>query len=338
MVTLKEIAARCHCSVATVSKALNGLPDISAATAELIRQTADQMGYLPNAAARTLKTSRSKTVGLLLFLRGESVFTHGYFAGIAQSIQTVMEQSGYDITPINCQRPGVMNSYRDYCRHRGYDGLIAMSAGFPEAQLAELADSEIPMVTIDYAFNHRGAVLADNEQGMRELLNHVYERGHRRIAMIYGDDTAVTRARLGSFYTTCEELDIPVPHEYVCEAIYHNWATTAQRTRELLALPQPPTCILFQDDYSAVGGLRTLREEGLRVPEDISITGYDGIPLAGYLYPRLTTFQQDSEAIGRHAARMLLRAMEKPRNFIPRHMRLPGRLLPGESVRNLLLS
>lgn len=332
MVTLKEIAAQCGCSVATVSKALNKMPDISAKTARRICDMAMEMGYLPNAAARTLKTSRSRTIGLLLFLRGESVWTHDYFAEIAASIQTVMGESGYDITPINCDGASVMGSYLDYCRYRSYDGIIVMSAGFTEKYLLELIDSEIPLVTIDYAFHHRGAVLSDNVQGMRDLVRYVHAKGHRRIAFIHGEDTSVTRNRLASFYTTAEELNVSVPDEYVRPAFYHDPDSSARATRRLLELPQRPTCILYPDDYSYVGGMNELLNQGMRIPEDISVAGYDGIRLAEILRPRLTTLRQDSEGIGRHAARMLLKAIEKPRSFISQHVTLPGRIMEGETV------
>ena len=99
MVTLKDISVKCKCSVATVSKALNGMPDIGEETARHIRQVATRMGYTPNAAARTLKTNRSQTIGLLMCQRDENIWTHDFFSRVAAGIQEVMEGSGYDVTP-----------------------------------------------------------------------------------------------------------------------------------------------------------------------------------------------------------------------------------------------
>lgn len=335
MVTLKEIAAYCGCSVATVSKALNDMPDISQATAAKVREMALQLGYLPNAAARTLKTNRSRTIGLLCFLRHESVWTHEYFAKIAASIQCVMEENGYDVTPINCSNPHAVGSYLDYCRYRSYDGVIVMSADFMEERTLELVNSEIPLVTIDYAFHHRSAALSDNAQGMSDLVRYVYDQGHRRIALIHGEETGVTNNRVASFYATCEKLGLSIADEYVKTAYYHNPESAAVATRALLDLPVRPTCILYPDDYSYIGGLNELLGMCLRVPEDISAAGYDGIRMAELLRPRLTTLQQDSEGIGSHAAKMLLEAIEKPRNYFPRHILLPGRVLKGETVKNI---
>lgn len=332
--TLKDISAKCGCSVATVSKALNGMSDISEETTLHVRRVAAEMGYMPNAAARTLKTNRSRTIGLLMFLREDNVWTHDYFSRIAASIQDVMEENGYDITPINCNRPGVVSDHLNYCRHRGYDGVIVMSVGFEEDNLNELVKSEIPVVTIDYAFPSRGAVLSDNQQGMKELARFAYEKGHRRIAFIHGENTIVTQGRLQSFNAACDELALAVPPDYYLRsAFYHDPKSAVKATLELLALPKRPTCIFYQDDYACIGCMDLLRREGRPFPADISFAGYDGIRLAELISPRLTTFQQNSGAIGREAARMLIEAIEKPRNFEPRYVSLPGRLIEGETVR-----
>lgn len=335
MVTLKQIAQQCGCSVATVSKAINGMPDINEATAKRIRESAMEMGYQPNAAARTLKTNRSKTIGLLMFLQNESIWTHDYFGRIAESIQTEMVGSGYDITPIDARYAEQSGSYLSYCRYRNYDGVILMSAGFTEVSLMELVRGELPLVTIDYAVDNLGAVMSDNVGGMRELVHYIHDRGHRRIALIHGEMTSVTHKRLASFFTTCDELGINMPEEYIIQARYHEPELSAQATRKLLAMSEPPTCILYPDDYAIIGGMNELRQRGIRIPDDISIAGYDGIPLSSVLKPPTTTVKQDAEGIGRQAARMLLKAISKPRNFIPQHVTLKSTLVHGGTIKDL---
>lgn len=332
MVTLREIAARCACSVATVSKALNDMPDISPATASHIRSVAATMGYLPNAAARALKTNHSKIVGLLMFIRGESLWTHDYFSEIAASIQRVMSADGYDVVPIDTSAPSVMNNYVDYCRYRNYDGIIILSAGDIDAPMQALVNSDIPLVTIDYAFHNRGAVLSDNAQGIHDLMHFVYEHGHRRIAYIYGEETEVTNNRVASFYACCDELGIAVDDAYMKRTLYRDPDASAKATAELMALPVPPTCILYPDDYSYIGGWNELIRMGLQVPQDVSCVGYDGIRLATLLRPKLTTLRQDADGIGENAARMLIKAVEKRRSYLPKQVVLQGRLIPGETV------
>ena len=335
MVTLKQIAERCACSVATVSKALNDMPDIGAETANRIRAVAAEMGYLPNAAALTLKTSKSKTVGLITFLNGDSVWTHSYFSRIADSIQRVMNANGYDIAPFDSEGRMLMSSYIDYCRYRRYDGVVILSAGSIDARMQDLVNSDIPLVTIDYSFHGHSAVMSDNVRGVRDLVRHAYEMGHRRIAYIYGEDSAVTDSRLKSFRNVCEELGVPAREEYLRQGEYCDTGSSARFTRELMALPSPPTFILYPDDYAYIGGWNELTRLGLSIPKDVSCAGYDGIPISQLLIPRLTTIRQDSKGLGENAARMLLRAIDKPRNYLPEQITLPGTLVVGETVRRL---
>jgi LacI family transcriptional regulator len=336
MVTLKDVALKCGVSVASASKALNNMSDISPATALRIRDTAKELGYYPNIAARTLKTSHSRTIGILVFLQNGIVWMHEYFSKIIGNIQVQAERSGYDITIINCEGVNIMGSYLAYCKYRNYDGVIIVSAHFSEPTLIELINSDLPLATVDYVFNHRGAVVSDNEQGMRDLVRYVCEKGHRRIAYVHGEDTLVTRNRIASFYRTCEEFGIQVLPEYLKAAQYHDPESSAQATRELLELRKRPTCIMYPDDFSYIGGMNELERQGLSVPDDMSVAGYDGIYLADVLHPRLTTLEQDTEGIGTQVVRMLIKAIEKPKSFIPRHVVLPGVVRPGESVKSII--
>ena len=335
MTTLKEIASRCGCSVATVSKALNGMPDIGAETAQKIRDMATEMGYVPNAAARTLKTNRSHAIGIMLFLHGENVWLHDHFARVAAGIHEELEAAGYDTTPVTCTDEHLTGHYLEYCRHRGYDGVIVMSGTFQEEGLQELIDSKIPLVTIDYAFAHHSAIFMDHTQGIGELVKYVYQKGHRRIAYVYGMEGAVAHQRLSGFRDACARLGISAPPEYIKPAVYRNLDVSAQATRELMALPHPPTCILYPDDYASVGGIHALMDMGLRIPEDISVAGYDGIALSQLLRPKLTTVLQDGQAQGRSAGRELLRTIRSPQGFVPQHIVLPCSLIPGESVADI---
>ncbi len=335
MVTLKDISAKCKCSVATVSKALNGMPDIGEETARHIRQVATQMGYTPNAAARTLKTNRSQTIGLLMCQRDENIWTHDFFSRVAAGIQEVMEGSGYDVTPINSLRLHTAGELLQYCVYRRYDGIIIMSAGFRQEEMREILESKLPMISIENTFPGRGAVLSDNMQGTGELVRLAYEKGHRKIAFIHGEDTSVTRTRLQSFRAVCSELELSIPEAYLRPALYHDRKSAAREAKALLALEETPTCILFQDDYSCIGGLDLLRRDGVTLPENLSYAGYDGIKLAQLFTPRLTTYRQDISVMGQEAARMLLEAIEKPQDFLPRYVTIPGRLVEGESVRSL---
>ena len=150
--------------------------------------------------------------------------------------------------------------------------------------------------------------------------------------MIHGEMTSVTENRLAGFYKTCEDLGITVPDEYVRSSIFYDAGNCYMITRELLALRDRPTCILFQDDFSAMGGYRAIAEAGLRIPEDISTTGYDGIFLSEVMSPSLTTYRQNTARMGCVAADRLIAMIEHPRTTLPERHMVSGQLVLGGSV------
>ena len=335
MITLKDVAARCGYSTAAVSKALNGRSDINTNTARQIREVARDMGYIPNTAARTLITNSSMSVGLLFYLEETTIWEHEYFASIAASVQEVMEREGFDIAPVNIARKSVVGSCADYCRHRNYDGVLVMSVDNNARELTEFVASSqsLPMVMIDAWLPDRSAVISDNYTGARDLIYYAYLRGHRRIAFICGEeDSIVTQARLKGVQEACRDLSLTLPAEYLLTGGYRSPEKTAEAFSRLMSLPQPPTCILCPDDYAALGAYSRARQMGLSIPEDISLMGYDGIPLTRIISPRLTTLQQDSAGIGQQAAQMLLELIRNPQTPC-RQVYLPGSLIKGESVR-----
>ena len=336
MVSMKDISAACGVSVATVSKALNDHKDISEKTKELVRQTAKDMGYFPNSAAQALKTNRTYNLGVLFVDKAMSGLTHDYFSFVLDSFKRNAEKHGYDITFINCSKKGKNRmSYLEHAKHRGFDGVVIACIDFDDPEVTELIQSDVPVVTIDHLFNNRIAIVSDNVDGMRQLVTYIYEKGHRKIAYIHGADSSVTQNRLSSFYRTTKELGIEVPDEYVREAAYRDTKEAYRKTEELLDLPDPPTCIIFPDDFSALGGYNALAEAGLSIPDDISVMGYDGIYLSRVVNPSLVTYQQNTAALGQTAADKLIELIEHPRVTLPEQIRVSGRLLSGRSVRSL---
>lgn len=333
MVSMKDIALRCGVSVATVSKALSGQSDISAETRSRVEAVAAELGYMTNAAARALKTNRTYHLGVLFVDERRSGLAHEYFSAMLESFKVEAEAHGYDITFISHNVGGRRMTYLQHCLYRGVDGVVIACVDFTDPQVRELVDSGIPLVTIDHVFNNRLAVVSDNVGGMEELVRHVCRLGHRKIAFLHGENTTVTQNRLTGFYRVCEELELSVPEGYIRECVYHDPDRCAQATRELLALPDPPSCILFPDDYSYIGGLNVLNEMGLRVPEDISAVGYDGIHLARVL--GLTTYHQDTLTLGKVAAERLISLIERPKTTVIDRVMVPGQLMLGTSVKDL---
>lgn len=331
MVSMKDIAKACGVSVATVSKALNDQKDIGGETKNMIRNMAREMGYFPNSSARALKTNRTYNIGVLFADEAQSGLTHDFFSAILDSFKRAVEKRGYDITFINASKASGM-TYLDHCRYRGFDGVMAACVDFRDPEVTELVESDIPLVTIDHVFNNKTSIVSDNIGGMRDLLNYVYECGHRKIAYIHGLESAVTRSRLASFYKTAQDLGLEIPDEYILEAPYRDTEGTARMTKKLLALKTPPTCIFYPDDFSAFGGINVVREMNLRIPDDISIVGYDGIRIGRHIEPELTTIRQDTEAMGERAAEKLIDLIENPKASFAERVVIKGSVYKGGSV------
>lgn len=333
MVSLKTIAERCGVSTATVSKALNDHKDISEATRKRVRQVADELGYFPNAAARALKTNRSYNIGVLFEEEAGRGLTHEYFSGVLNGLKKQAEKLGYDITFINTCFENRKMSYYDHCRYRNFEGVAIVCADFNEPDVVELMNSELPVVTIDYVHHNCTAVTSNNIQGIEELVKYIYSQGHRKIAYIHGQEgSTVTRERLASFYRAVDELGLELPENYIRTANYLEIQGAAEQTKELLNLPNPPSCIIYPDDTSLIGGRNVIIKRGMKIPQDISVAGYDGIMMSQLLYPKLTTISQNTELIGEEAAKRLIGTIEKPKTTLVERVVIEGSLIPGQSV------
>ncbi|NCB06198.1 MAG: LacI family transcriptional regulator, partial [Clostridia bacterium] len=291
-VTIRDLSKKCGLSVSAVSKALNGYPDISEASRELVLRAAKEEGYFPNSHARALKTKRTYNLGVLFADDNESGLTHSYFSWVLEALKREAEHNGYDITFISHNIGSTRMTYLEHCQYREVDGVCVACVDFTDPQVVDLVNSTLPVVTIDHLFNNRICIQSDNRNGIRMLVEHVASLGHRQVAYIHGRKSAVTDVRVGSFYRTMQEQGLPVPDDYVSECDYSNPASAYQATKRLLALEERPSCILVSDDYAALGALEAASSAGLSVPRDLSLAGYDGIALMQMVRPRLTTIKQ----------------------------------------------
>ncbi len=330
MVRLKDIAEACGVSVATVSRALNGLTNENKERTAFICQTAREMGYYPNAAARTLKTSRSNNIGILY----ENQMNHEYFSSLLDALRTVADERGYDLTIIGRNGSDSNETYYDHARRRNLDGVIMIQADFESTEVVRLANSDMPTVVIDHAYEGCDCVSSDNRASLERIVCHVYNHGHRKIAFVTGQDSAVMRERLAGFYKICAELGIRVPEGFVREGHFHDPERCTAIVRELLSGEEKPTCILCPDDYSCLGALWDLKAKGVRVPEEVSLVGYDGVRMSRMIRPMLTTYRQDTEVIAREAVALLIDAIEMPETHKPRQITVEGMLTEGETLSN----
>ena len=334
-VTIKELSAACGLSVSTVSKALNNYPDVSEETRRQVRETAQRLGYRPSAIARGLKMGRTFNLGVLYTDDSQSGFTHNYFAPVLEAFKSEAESRGYDITFIMHKTGEGRMTYLEHCLYRNVDGVGIVNCHFDGPEERELIGSALPVVLVDHEAENRCCVKSCNEAGMAELTRYLLSMGHKKIAFISGEDIEVTAVRRRAFLDTMAQSGVGVPLAYMVYSRFHDPSAVREATRRLLALDPPPTCIIMPDDYAALGGMEAIREAGLRIPEDISVAGFDGVPLLQLCSPKLTTVRQDTDSIGRQAARRLIELIEAPQNPNTDTIPVPCSLIRGETVADL---
>ncbi|MCR5717672.1 MAG: LacI family transcriptional regulator [Oscillospiraceae bacterium] len=336
MVSIKDIAQACGVSTATVSKALNNREDVNPATRDRVRETAKQLGYLPNAMARALKTNRTYNIGVLMVDKADRGLQHYFFASVLDSFKVAMERSGYDLTFISNQIGSQTYSYYEHCMYRNVDGVFAACVDFESADVQTLLASELPVVSVDYVGEGRYAVASDNAKGIAEACGYAIRKGHKQIAFIYGEPSQVTDARKDAFLNTMKAHRLEVPGNLFLEGKYLHPELAYQLTQLLLSDPGCPTCILYPDDICAVAGMTAIRDAGLTPGKEISVIGFDGNPILRMTGPLLTTIRQDTETIGIRAAEIMLRMLQKEN--IPERERISNvdvQLLEGETVAQL---
>ena len=331
MVSMKEIAKQCNVSVATVSKALNGYSDIGEETKNYILRTASEMGYLPNSSARALKTKRTFNLGVLFVDEARSGLTHDYFNRVLESFKSTAEAKGYDITFTSGNVSGKRMTYLEHCRYRGVDGVVMACVDFTAEEVQELLLSDIPVVTIDHICDGRISVVSNNIQGMEELVTYIYKKGHRKIA--YVGTLLATESitdRYFGYQKALLELGLEQKKEWVLDD--RHIETGKIDTVNMLQLPKDmPTAFVCNCDLTASLLIKKLKENGYRVPEDISVVGFDN-----YLYPglsdiRITTYEVDMGEMARRAIHNMIKKITSD-NFKGGVTVVEGRLVLKDSV------
>lgn len=332
--TIKDIARQTGVSHSTVSRALSGNPLISDSTAARIRRAASEMGYLPSAAARSLKTRRSKVLGVVV-----SSLEDPFFAEILQGIEDAARASGYGLFIASSQRDAERGQQiaRLMLEHRA-EGVIICSTSFSTEQSQQFQQGGFPIVVVNNqaAENFQYSIYHDDLEGTRQITRHLVELGHQRIAYL-GDSLSgrTSLDRLNGFQAEMESTGLPILPGFVHEVPGGTPEHGLPSVDHFLELPQRPTAIVCFNDMLAIGLLKGLQLAGLQVPGDISITGFDNIRFSIYTNPPLTTFDQPKHFIGLEAARLLLELLDSAPHSLPADSEikmLKGRLLVRKST------
>ena len=326
-VTIRDVAQEAGVSPGTVSRAMRGSTLVNEETRQRIMAVVDDLNYTPNLAARRL--SMGKTLVILVIV---PFFTRPSVAARLNGVVSVLAESEYDLLIHNISTPEQRaNCFKRIPHPNEVDGVLAISTVPTDEEAARLAEAELPIVFIDadhpaLTMHHR--VTVNDIEGGQVATDHLLALGHRRIGFI-GDaidnpfNFISSRNRYWGYCKALNAAGIPVRPAYYAEG-EHNRIAACGLTETLLSLPEPPSAIVAASDTQAVGVLETARKAGLRVPEDLSVIGYDDIEIAEVM--QLTTMRQLLFESGRQGVELLLDTLENPQ------IEAVHRILPTELV------
>lgn len=331
MITIYDLAKKTGFSSTTVSKALNNYPDVSKKTRQAIIDTAAEMGYLPNAHAQSLSTKKSWTIGVMFSESNGVGMKHPFFSGVIESFRKRAEKEGYDLilASRNLRKRGT--SYLEHFLHRGVDGIMVICSDPKDPQVQEMINSSIPIVVIDMSNQDCSVVFSDNLSGGELAIDYLYSLGHTKIAHIAGDHTIYAgKIRIKGYMDAMEKRDLPVLDSYLVNGGLFSIQEGALAMEKLLNLADPPTAVFVAGDHMAIGAMETAKARGYRIPEDLSIIGYDDIEMASYVTPKLTTIKQDTDQIGVRATELLMKQIIQKKKIVTEEI-IPVTLMERES-------
>lgn len=311
-VTLRDIAARVGVSVAAVSRALNGYPDVSERTRRRVLKAARELNYRPNAAAKTLVTRRSQLIGLFFLGESPERFSDPFASRVVDGLLEGLAGAGYDVLIFPSGPRSFRPSFLESASRRQLDGAVFLGLRTDDPRWDELARLRVPLVSVDVPLDAASAVCVgcDHVDGARQAVRHLLELGHRRVAYVNGHRAApVSWERLAGFTRALEEAGMPVHPDYVAEGDFTEEGGR-RAARALLTRSPRPTAVFAASDRMAIGVVEAAREMGLQVPHDLSVVGYDDIDAAAYCRPPLTTVHQPRREIGLAAAEAAVRLIE----------------------------
>lgn len=302
-ITIKDIAKLANVSHTTVSRALNNSPLINEETKSKIKAIAEELHYVPNYSAKSLVLDKSYTIGLFFSSIIQST-SPSFFYETIRGINTVIEEK------YNLVVRGV-NSYGDYCtiNNKRFDGIILMSQSDNDnAFIYHVIKQEIPLIILDREVEEKNLinVLSDDEEGTFKAVEHLIQNGHKDIAIIEGKlKFKSAKKRKDGFLKALIKYKLPINSEFMVEGSY-DMKSGYEGMKRLLNLPKRPSAVFCSNDDMAIGAIKAIFDKGLRIPEDISIVGFDDREFSEYTTPSLTTVKRPIEEISIIAGKKLI--------------------------------
>lgn len=307
--TIMAVAARARVSTATVSRVINGTAKVNPDTAERVREAVKALNFYPDSSARALGSGRSGMYGLII-----SDITNPYFPELVKAFETVAAEYGKDVLIANTDYdPKRMEMCVARMLQRKVDGVAIMTSEMDDRLIHEFSHRQIPTVFMDTPKGMQGVstVRVDYSAGVKEAMSHLISLGHERIAFISGPmGLSSARLRAESFTRSLKKHGL-VDEAGLVQQGNHRVDGGHEAMKRILALRPRPTALLCSNDLTAIGAMGAIHEAGLRIPEDISVVGFDDIELSGYTQPALTTLHVPRSELAATAFRALLREREQ---------------------------
>jgi len=322
--TSQDVAQRAGVSIATVSRVLNNAPHVRPAIRRKVLRAVKALNYQPNRTAQRLRARQSKVLGLII-----SDIQNPFFTSVVRGIEDVASHNGYSLVLCNSDEdPEKEKVYVDVMRAEAVAGVIIASASEAQPHIDTLLDAHIPVVALDRRIKDRrvDSVLVSNVQGAYEAVTHLIERGHRYIGFIGLPLTRTTgRERFEGYQRALRQHRLPVVRARmrISDAKQQGGYVAAQ---DLLERQPRLTALFVANNLTTLGALQAIHERGLRIPDDISIVGFDDMPWATLLHPPLTAVAQPTYELGRQAAELLLARLKDPHKPVA-HVQLPTTLI-----------
>lgn len=307
-VSIRDVAKRASVSIATVSRAVNGITSVDPELAKRVWKAVEEVGYVPNPQARALVSGRSRILGLIV-----SEITNPFFPELVQEFENLAVAQGYEVmigsTNYDPTRTELLIRRM---LQRSVDGVAVMTFGIEEDLVKKLVESQFPLVFIDAGpkLPNIRVLKVNYAEGIRETVQHLAALGHRAIAFITGPlrlRSAV--ARRDAFLQSMAELGLKVPPSHIAEGD-HTMEGGMTAIERLVSAAQLPTAVVCSNDMTAIGVLHGLYRTTLKVPADISVVGFDDIHLAQFMLPPLTTVQMSCKLLATAAVQALRAGIE----------------------------
>jgi len=311
-VKIRDIANRLGVSPGTVSKALNDRKGVGDKLKAKIKRVAKEMNYHPNPIARRLSMNKSNTIGVFILSRDKIKLRESFAIEILDGIADEANKRGYDILLFtNNSSLHQKVNYLKLCKERRVEGAIFFGLALNDPELEEIKRSDIPVAIIDLKVEgeHVGYISSDNPTGINQALDYLTDLGHQKIGFFKSTkDAEVSEIRFRAYKDYLLQRNLYNP-TYVWEGDFTR-ESGESLAKEVLGLDSRPTAILSANDSMALGAMRTFKDVGLKIPDDISLIGFDNMPAAQYTNPELTTINQDGVAFGKEAVDFILNKLD----------------------------